>query len=353
MNSPEQIIEAKYLSVCSASEAVEWLRQRRAGIETTGWKNTCYEEDTLERRGDPYIDFGLGRYGTCASVARRVYSRGDLAIRCTFLAHFPHGGFDRYGGNDFKLADEPPRQIDELNALVCNASLTDDLLKDCFEKQGVFGDLNEKEHQAILMLVKDNPRLARPDDRLYRLMDGFKQYSHDSVFSAAWALAEKVPNTINWAGVLYGLLRKCPLPFDFDPIPILERWHFASDDQEDVGFYLRSRLADVLEANDALLTANDAALRVSFYERFLPTEFPDWSGFAKADSKYFLEGALSNKHLWRKAKFRNALEDLCRDHPDEQSHAITMIDRFRLLEDRMHSERPEWFKEERQSWDHR
>jgi hypothetical protein len=348
MTTTEQIIEAKYLSVCSPSEAVEWLKQRR--IENSGRANTCYEEETLERRNDPYIDFGLARYGTCTTVARRVYSRGDLALKCTFLAHFRHGGFDY--GCDFELADDPPKQIDELNALVCNASLTDNLFEDCFGRHGVFSSLNEEEHQHILMVIKDNPRLLTPPDN--SLMD-YKRYSHDSVASAAWALAEKVPNTRKWASVLIELLRKCPLPFDYDPIPVFERWHFDAEMDEAgkypdfyscSGFLLRSRLADILEADDALLTTDDPALRVSFYERFSPSEYPDWLEFAKADREFFLHGALHNKHLWRKADFRYALADLCEEYPDQKPDIRRMMDHFRFIESRLLSERPEWFKDE-------
>jgi hypothetical protein len=350
MTTTQQIIDAKYLSVCPPSEAVEWLRQRR--IENAEREHACYEEEALERRNDPYIDFGLARYGTCTTVAKRVYSRGDLAIRCTFLAHFPAGGFDPYGGDTFELADELPKQVDDLNALVSNVSLTDDLLQRCFERQGVFSSLNDDEHQSVLWVIKDNPRLiTSPDNGL----DGYKRYSHDSLANAAWALAEKVPNTPTWARVLFELLRKCPLPFEFDPIPVFERWHF-SPEMDEAGNYsnlfsfpgilLRSRLADVLETDDALLTASDPAMRVSFYERYSPSEYPNWLEFAKTDKEFFLHGALHNKHLWRKAECRYALAVLCEEYPDQEPDIFRMREHFRFIKDRVLSEHPEWFKDE-------
>ena len=54
-----------------------------------------------------------------------VYERGDHAIKCTFLAHFPNGGFQGFDDNKFDLADEPPSGVEELQALMANPSLPD------------------------------------------------------------------------------------------------------------------------------------------------------------------------------------------------------------------------------------
>ena len=43
MGTTEQIIEAKFLSVCSASEAVEWLRQKREEIGTSRLRRGHWE----------------------------------------------------------------------------------------------------------------------------------------------------------------------------------------------------------------------------------------------------------------------------------------------------------------------
>jgi hypothetical protein len=97
--------------------------------------------------------------------------------------------------------------------------------------------------------------------------------SYHSVFKAAWELTATAPNTPRWANVLYQLLRNCePPPTSFEPIPALSRWHLL-DDQRDYGFYLRSRLADLLKADNALLNSKDPALRQSFYRRFNPASY--------------------------------------------------------------------------------
>src|ERR1700733_12705159 len=143
---------------------------------------------------------------------------------------------------------------------------------------------------------------------MFSYLDGWSNYSHHSVFKAAWELTATVPNTPRWANVLCVLLRNCePPPTSFDPIPVLSRWHHLQHDQGDYGVYLRSRLADLLKADDALLNSNDPALRKVFYRRFNPASYQRWPDFEKADDEHFLDEALWNPFLWHTAETRSAL----------------------------------------------
>ena len=141
MATTESIIDAALLSVCPSAEAVQWLRHKREQITNLNSvlnKDYAYQEQVLVHRNDPYIDFGLARYGTSEDAAKLIYSRGDLGIRCTLLAHFPNGGFARYF-EGFSLNGIAPQTIEELSALVTNSSLSNNLFEQCFEKKGIFG----------------------------------------------------------------------------------------------------------------------------------------------------------------------------------------------------------------------
>jgi hypothetical protein len=209
MLSTEQIVDAKFLSVCPPTEAVQWLRAAArsssiGGLNSLTRKDYSHQEQTLADRNDPYIDFGLARYGTSEAAGKIVYARGDLGIRCAYLAYFPGGGF---GWRDnFELASSPPQELEELCALVKNPSLADETFKMCFESRGVFETLTDEAFQSVLVAVSDNERLMTPYDDKY--MDGYADYSYHSVFEAAWKLtlavlpllAQLHCSALHWSG---------------------------------------------------------------------------------------------------------------------------------------------------------
>jgi hypothetical protein len=342
------IIDIKFLSVCSASDAVQWLKgkreqHRRSNLKFSSFRNRQEEEEeTLVSRNDPYIDFGLARFGIEEKACKRVYERGDIGIRCTFLASFPNGGFN---WDMFDLADHPYFGADELCALVTNESLKDNLFEDCFAKGGAFAALSENDYMDVLISASENKRLSTPYDEIY--LDGYADHSYHKVFSVAWKLTETAPPTPAWAQVLLQLLVRCQPPIGFDPIPVFARWNLKrgdGDDRDDPGFYLRQRLADLLQPNDVLLNASDSALRTSFYQRFEPSKYGRWPEFVNNDGELFLDAVLSNRLVWRLDENREILSRLCWDFPDPR-HMMDMPNRFRAFETRMQTERPEWFEE--------
>lgn len=54
-----------------------------------------------------------------------------------------------------------------------------------------------------------------------------------------------------------------------------------------------NRLADLFEADNALLKSKDPALRQSFYRRFNPASYQRWPDFAETEQEHFLNSALS------------------------------------------------------------
>jgi hypothetical protein len=353
MQPTNKIIDAKFLSVCPAVEAVQWLKERREKISDVNHEIIAQEHEFVESvlldRCDPYIDFGLARYGLDHKVARKLYDRSDEGLRCTILANIPNGGFDAIRSM-FVVGEPAPDNLAELLALVSNPNLDDQVFETCFERKGFFSQVSDDHYRSLLFALGNNPRLAKPYDD--RFLDGWSDYSYHKVFTAAWNLTASLPATKQWAVALSHLLKNCLPPTNFDAVIALSRWYI--DDPPDksaknppafqYGFYLRTRIADLLKVDDALLKSDDIALRASFYRRFDPRRYPSWVKFAETDGEAFLEAVLGNKLIWRLENEREKLSQLCWDHPDPKSN-LDMPNYFRASEDRMRTEHPEWFSD--------
>jgi hypothetical protein len=352
MQPTNKIITAKFLSVCTATDAFQWLKDRREKISNVNHEGFREDHEFVENvlldRCDPYIDFGLARYGLDHKVPQKLYDRGDEGLRCTILANTPRGGFNAFGSN-FAVAQPAPDNIAELLALVSNPNLDDQLFEACFERKGLFSQVSEDHYRSLLYALGDNPRLARPYDD--HVLDGWSDYSYHKVFTAAWNLTLSLPTTKQWAVALSQLLKHCLPPTNFDAVAALLRW-YIDDLQENsdsspafqYGFYLRTRIADLLKADETLLKSGDIALRASFYRRFDPKLYSNWATLAERDGEAFLEAALANKLIWKSEGDRDTLSQLCWDHPDPQSN-LDMPNFFRAREARMRTEYPDWFSD--------
>lgn len=301
-----------------------------------------HQEEILYLRNDAFIEFGLARYGVNAGVAQRIYQREHVGIRCTLLASFPSGGFDRIS-EGFLLHSSMPTDTQELCALFSNPTLSDGILEKLLERKSPFVSMSEKTFESIIIALAKNPRMSAPYDETY--LDGYSDYLYHKVFSAAWQLAATVPTTPRWASILYYLLNACHPPRGVeDPTAMIRRWYLPTEstDQVDAGYFLRSRLADLLAADKALLGARDPALRCSFYRRFRPTDFPTWFKFADSDREHFLDSALHNPNLWHAETDRETLSQLSWNHPDPHSD-LMMVNQYRAVEGHMREQHPEWF----------
>lgn len=249
--STEQIIEGAFLEVCPPSEAVDWLKRKRESASKTPLlmrDDNKHQEEILYLRNDAFIEFGLARYGVNAGVAQRIYERGHLGIRCTLLASFRSGGFDPFGDR-FLLHASMPTDTQELCALFSNSTLSDSILEKLLERKPPFDSLSDETFESAIIALAKNPRMSTPYDETY--LDGYSDYSYHKVFSCAWQLAATVPITPRWASVLYYLLNTCQPARGVDPAAMIRRWHFPTEsaDRVDAGYFLRSRLADLLAAD--------------------------------------------------------------------------------------------------------
>jgi hypothetical protein len=306
----------------------------------------------LFHRADCYIDFGLAQYGTSSGIAKQLYARADEALRCVILANTPDGGFNYSLEN--VVAEPSVERLGELHALMLNPHLPNSLFQQCFARQGVFGKLTEDEFRELIIQIADNPRLSTPYDES-GWMDGWAQHDYYKVFSDAWNLANIMPTTVPWAFALWMLLRQTQPPPGFKPRPAINRWQIDPPiepseqyPRRPYSFGLRSRLADLLKSDEALLQADDLALRLSFYRRFNPTLFPNWSQFYGRDGEDFLDAARSNETVWQSGPDRDRLSELHWQHSRaDPSHDLLLPNQFVSIEREMKMNHPHWFLDER------
>lgn len=64
-------------------------------------------------------------------------------------------------------------------------------------------------------------------------------------------------------------------------------------------FFLRSLIVDGLQADGALLKAEDAAVRVSFCRRVRPSQTTTRPGFYGEDGEEFFQSVLQDLEIWR------------------------------------------------------
>jgi hypothetical protein len=310
-------------------------------------------EYVLLRRRHPLIDLGLAQYARSPHVLRIVFGRGNSGDRCAVLSNpffFDVGWLSE--GAVVRLEPVLKRgNRREVEALALNPHLPDSFYEHLIKKTKYFADLDDRTYKLMLYRLGENPRLSSSYDDTY--LDGYKDYKFHSVFTAAWELTMTAPTTEEWAGILAHLLHRAQTPIGFKEVAkVIERWRIDPPRKDDdsyykpgYGFDLRSRLADLLEADDNLLNSQDSALRHSFYRRFSPRKYKNWPDFLQRDGEAFVQEAMQNMDLWRTAEEREKLQKVAWASPDPRSDMM-MPNVFRAREKSLRETHPEWFHAE-------
>jgi|TARA_B100000315_G_C14531453_1_gene566384 hypothetical protein len=358
MDRNQQRIEAAFLTKCTPQAAYDWLFEHRyTDDEGPPWLLAFDAPKVLEyllvRRKDPLIDLGIARFGHSSEAIQRVFRRGDVGVRCSALsnAHIGPSGNITDGWvqeNDIKEIIHNGTKA-ELESLVKNKFLDDDSLEQLIGRKETFAGLSDDQYVQSLIWLGSNPRMSAEYDR--SLFDGWAEYSHGRVFSLAWELARHLPTTKINACVLYTLLQHTTGPVNYDnPEEVLERWRIEEEEEDGsrslaYSYFLRTRLSDVLEADDKLLNSDDHAMRESFYRRFSPWEFKDWPTFIERDGELAFDGMVENDKLWGNAETRKLLSDLAWKVPDPHS-SMNSPNSYNAVKERKRKQHPEWFAEE-------
>lgn len=366
-STAEEKVQAEYLARCSSQAAYEWL-QVRAPKTLAEFRNAKSErldlaEYILLCRNDRLIDLGLAKFAHTERAVRRVYRRGGAACRIAAWSNVAARGSrlgDDIWADDGELARlAATGHEDELATLGANFSLSDNLLSALIGRKVPFAELTDRRWAICMIGLSKNPWLKEghcPD----RTMDDLAEYSHDRVLTDIWRLASTLPASRDWTGLLSRLLQNCPIPhgMDKEAEALLERWridkprepdskHYDSDSS----FYLRARLADLLKPDQAF-ASQDRAVRLSFWKRFDPQQYPRWAEDMQRvletekefEAHEALTAAMWNERLWHSESTREALGSLCSHAPDLW-HDMMMSDHYRFLLRKHTEENPEWFKE--------
>lgn len=346
MSSYQARITASFLRHCSPREIYEWLSASQISLEEfkdSFEKIECDQtilERLLLRRRHPLIDLGLAQFGSAPRTLRTVFARGDKGVRCAVLANpFLFRSKQPAVGLD-EITNRGDRQ--EIEALALNAHLSDFCYSSMINRTESFSELDEHNYKFLLSRLGENPRLATPSDDGY--LDGSHEYVHHlKVFTDAWKLTITVPATQEWAYTLCRLLSRAEPPMGIESLEqIIERWRIDRDPDydSDYAFQLRSRLADLLDANEQLLKSTDLALRRSFYRRFRPWLFEDWCSYLAKDGDDFLQEIIVNLNIWRSRDDREKLKKITWSIPDSD-----LVNDYLAYEKSCIEKYPEWFRD--------
>lgn len=357
MDRKEQRIEAAYLSGCDSQAAYSWLYERK---HADGEKSSFLEEAPkvleylLVRRKDSLIDLAIARFGNSSDAIRKVFKRGNIGVRCAALSNpniGPASGLFREGWlQDSDIREIISSNMDvELESLAKNNYLDDDAIKHLLNRSEEFSDLTDDQYVRMLVWLGSNPRMSSNYDS--RLLDGWAEYSHGEVFSLAWQLARTLPVTKTNAYVLYELLQHTSAPVGYEnPEQVIDRWRIEEKPKDGerplaYSYYLRTRLADVLKADNDLLNSDDPALRESFYRRFSAWEYKDWPKFIEKDGELAFDAVVENEELWHSEETRKLLQDTAWKVPDPHS-SMMAPNTYNAVEDRHRKLHPAWFGDE-------
>lgn len=363
----EQKTHARHMALCSIETAYEWLRSQapsndaeaRAGL----WADPVYllSDYVLYRRNDPLLDLALARWSRVPAVVKRVHHRGGGVVRMAAWSNMTEKFLTATGvwADTTALAALVAHgTLSELRAFAGNPMLNDQVLEDMFKRKGAFAGISDQRWQNLLLGVATNTRLSTP----WKGTSGdISEFHYDQVFKYAWSIAETAPTTQRWAAVVLKVLTDCRMPYGLQDKAhdMIARWHVDPPHTPKIGnmgsywtgpgFSLRSRLADLLEADGDLLRSNDLALRMSYFRRFDPKKYSDWpqlirAEFAADTPDACLEAALDNQAIWKIEAGRMQLLTLSRECPDPKSWG-DMMETHMYAVNRMKKKFPDIFAE--------
>jgi hypothetical protein len=346
----ERILIAE-LSTAPPAVVIDWLKAnckepRYAELLLGDEDGRRLLEHVLVKRGDRAINIAVAKYGHSTSAIQKAANNSGAAG--VYAAANNWRGGPRISQRDFIL-----RQGKEplLRALLQNKFLPGDFIEALLARQGAFVDFSDDRFLWIVISIAGNERLNRRYEG--RILDGYAEYRYHKPFDAAWGLVKTVPVDREWASALSSLLERTQPATSFDGVTqALERWRIDEPLPKPVkwykrepSFHLRSLIANRLQADKALLGAEDAALRMSFYRRFEPSGFPTWPDFFAEDGEEFFQNVVENTAIWSRKVERERLSALAWMTGKGDS-SLDQVNTFRAVGERMRAQFPDWFKDD-------
>lgn len=376
MRSYKTVIqEAEFLASPPAVVA-EFLKKRAAQSKEERRDDEVDEEfeAALHSRNDPLINLALARYGQFNTAVLPLFKGGEPsgAIRLAVLANtvlgdeffsrFPIALFGSPEQTAVWLATAPDA---ETAALFENPKLNDSFLRDLLEGSKPWDSIPEERLAVFVASLVRNERMWTPYDDSF--MDGYSEYSHGSVFNAAWKLAERMPVNERWStalGWLYDRMQTAAFSID-KPLELAARWHPEPGNVELIekevkdlerGWLtsyqrVRKGLARLALHKDSkllagLLASDDPAFRSAAYAdgNLTPEQL---SAAYEIDGELVFNQAMHNHKIWRTAQGRAALKAVAWLVVDNDKHSdLLAANIYNGIREDLAKKHSDWFKDE-------
>ena len=373
------VLEAQ-LAASTPDRVFAWLEARAGRPKDSPSDADPQVEKSLLARNDPLINLGLAQYGVEDDTVRTLFNSTDPAHRpalrlavlsnqalVTHQAYHSGNLTEALIGNRRKAGEWLPElSNEELLALFKNPTLDGDFLIDFLEQKAGWHELDERRRLFVLRALAKNPRMTAH----YRsvIMDGYAEYKHSAVFSAAWRLAETAPVKIQWCWALHELFRQTTASSMMkDPLEVAKRWFPDPTDTKgaateasalESGYLgafalIRQELTRLARESssggaklDSLLTHEDLAMRLAACRHGRLTEAQISAAVAR-DPKFVFNEVVRNEWLWSRAATREILKTLAWAQPDPKSY-MDAPNMYRHMEAEFRGKQPAWFKDEDQ-----
>jgi hypothetical protein len=370
------VLEAQ-LAASSPDRVFAWLEARARRPQDSPSDTDPQVEKSLLARKDPLINLGLAQYGI-EDDTKALFDSSDPAYRpalrlavlsnqalATHQAHRTGNLIQALTGHR-SSAGEWLRELsnEELRALFKNPTLDENFLIDFLEQKTGWHELDERRQIFVVRALATNPRMTAHYQSV--IMDGYAEYKHGAVFSAAWGLAETVPVKIQWCWALYDLFRSTTASSMLkEPLEVAKRWfpdpshakvaaaEASALESEHLGAFafLREEIARLAVQGssvgpklDVLLNHEDLPVRLAACRYGRLTEAQIAAAVAR-DPKFVFEEVVRNEWLWSRSATRGILKTLAWEQPDPRSY-MDAPNLYRHIEAEFRKKQPTWFKDE-------
>lgn len=396
MRSYTLLLNEAELLARSPEGVFQWLKDYAARIDNFPEELDVEAEKALLARDEPLINLGLARFTQNSDTAELLFTRSRQtrftrnsdsaellftrssqadasethakAIRIAVLSNEGLGrGFDTIPDSIFPdgeggaVAWLAVAETPELFALFQNPSIHVFFLRKFLEQKESWQALNDDRlMNAMYALIRNKRMRAEYDGD----MDGMAEYTHNSVFDAAWKLVETVPTTPRWARILGALLDGMPGGASVkDPLTLAQRWQAPVDDEKTQDEELKCQKDGYLspyQSVRAALAKADIEARRGSAARFLSSDDPAFREAAYSSMRLSVEEIHSacerdknlavnscqrNDRLWMEPETRKALHDVSWAILEYNNNYMDSANTFNYLEEQQKNKHPAWFSE--------
>ena len=338
-------------------------------------------ELNLIARQDPLIDLALAQFCRSDEAARALFTQAryinsnqphERAVRLGVLDNRCFGGLPKLYGLPKVLFDPKTGGLgewlaeahdEEIDALFGNPIIDQYFLRDFLEGKAIWQAVDEPRRQRAVVALSNNPRMRS----VYKgPMDGYAEYTFNSVFHAAWAMSKTLPVTREWSnalGLLYQNLARESYNME-DALQVAERWRPEPDDEAsleneaEIAKYghvwlhslVRQALVKLIVSNDRqriseFLASDDHAFRAAIYE--LGEMNPEQILAAyERDKNLAANCCQQNLYIWRSPQTRKALYDISWGVCTFNDNYMDSANAYNDKADELKAKYPDWFKDE-------